>query len=356
MQRYYFFDYLKIILTYIGVFIHVGFAYFSIPENPWPIIDEPIPFLIPEMLMVYGHRIRVPLFFIISGFIAKKTIKKENFLESKINKILIPYFILSIPGYYFIKAIYSKWALLNGSQNKGEYFFNFMPLEEGIAPLHLWFLFYLFLYFIFYYMIKNNKQLLNFFKNNINLIIIFFISSFSMKSDIMINHLHTFALDVPTFLYYLIFFIYGTNMCMEKSILTKRNVLFLSFLFLLGSIFNGYFIINPIENLIINKFLIYSTFLIYIISSIRVIIHFSYLYLNKTSKSIKYLADSSFFMYVLNLPFIVFFQWLFVFFNIPLFLKWILITILSIIIPLAIYDYFIRFSFIGTYFHGKRVR
>lgn len=69
---------------------------------------------------------------------------------------------------------------------------------------------------------------------------------------------------------------------------------------------------------------------------------------------IRYISDSSYWLYIIHLPVIQILQALFANWELPSVIKFILITILTTVIILLSYEYLIRYTWIGTMLNGKR--
>ena len=95
---------------------------------------------------------------------------------------------------------------------------------------------------------------------------------------------------------------------------------------------------------------------IYTCSSILVIILIFYKFINKFNSKIRYLSDASYYIYIVHLPIIIFFQGLASSLEINHFIKFILIVVLTTIFSLITYHYFVRKTFIGVLLNGKRAK
>jgi len=75
---------------------------------------------------------------------------------------------------------------------------------------------------------------------------------------------------------------------------------------------------------------------------------------SKSSSAVRYLADASYWMYLIHLPIVVFFQVLIADLELFWWLKLLLIVAVTVIICIVSYDAFVRSTVIGQLLNGKR--
>lgn len=78
-------------------------------------------------------------------------------------------------------------------------------------------------------------------------------------------------------------------------------------------------------------------------------------FLSKASKTIRYLADSSYWLYLIHLPVVMVFQVLFANLDWPWFVKLPLMLVAATALMLASYQFLVRNTFIGAVLNGKRI-
>ncbi len=78
--------------------------------------------------------------------------------------------------------------------------------------------------------------------------------------------------------------------------------------------------------------------------------------LSKESKTMRYISDSSYWLYLAHLPLIILAQWVVKDWPIPAMIKFIGITVVVSALLLVAYEYMIRYTFIGTILNGRKVR
>ncbi|MEL6149872.1 MAG: acyltransferase family protein [Chloroflexota bacterium] len=74
------------------------------------------------------------------------------------------------------------------------------------------------------------------------------------------------------------------------------------------------------------------------------------------SKAMRYLSDSSYWLYLAHLPLVIVLQRVVSDWQLPALVKFIMIIVVTTAILLAMYDLFVRYTFIGTFLNGPRQR
>ena len=74
------------------------------------------------------------------------------------------------------------------------------------------------------------------------------------------------------------------------------------------------------------------------------------------NKTIRYLSDSSYWLYVAHMPLMMFLQGLVAPWAMPSLVKFLLVCGVTVGLLLLMYEYVIRYTFVGTLLNGKRTR
>ena len=151
--RYYAFDQLRAIMMMLGIMVHVGATYVvrDIHETH-PIKDLLSTTLIMDATSGFIHTFRMPLFFVISGFFTAMLFFEkgpEDMLRNRVKRILYPFLI----GLIFLIPLYLLGINYFNERAGIETVPVFESLRAKIAQgwtnmetVHLWFLYYLFMY------------------------------------------------------------------------------------------------------------------------------------------------------------------------------------------------------------------
>ena len=78
--------------------------------------------------------------------------------------------------------------------------------------------------------------------------------------------------------------------------------------------------------------------------------------LSRENKTMRYISDSSYWLYLAHLPLMILAQWFVKDWQIPALLKFVAITIVVSAILLLTYEYLVRYTIIGSVLNGPRKR
>lgn len=320
-MRLHYFDNGKALASVLGFFFHAGLV-FSVP---WIINADPEDFnnsihLFTQFLSLF----RMPLFMFIAGYFAIYSVKKYNFSSFTKNKLLrlgVP-LLSALYILVFIQYIYGD-VLFKGSSTLMEVVYKVIPWSDTFVLAHLWFLYLVIIYsFLLYFIAKLIKKYNNYITNikeklvNTNsftsdILFIFLIFSSSLifiavSKSSPINHA---LLPFGNFGAFLSYFIIGVFTYIFWDKYSKllfdftRNRAMLSLIVMILA-FIPLYMTSSSENLII---LVIRQFFTSIAKyySLLLAMYILYKFFNKTNKLLKYLADSSYSVYLLHQPVIV---------------------------------------------------
>jgi glucans biosynthesis protein C len=358
------FDALRSVAMWLGVVLHGIIVYKGEAEPNWPHENDSYQLL--NWAYDFIHIFRMPLFFMVAGFFSCMVIAKigiKDFLKQRTKRILIPFvagiliivplslFPFSINQYY-----YNEQTTLSVAFQK-----SIVELFQWKGLAHLWFLYYLILFYAIAAIIVKLTQSFSFQSlfNNRGLlaaaVTILFIVIQSLTLD-------TFKANQPPvytgikpnlffLLYYGSFFTFGWWMYRLQIILTavKKTGLFLLVVGL------ALFIIRRTALQVEHGQFIYS---LAAVETCFIVLGISGLFLryfNKESKAWRYFSDASYWVYLTHLFIVASVQVaLLSVSNIPSWIKLAIVFITAFIITMVTYSKFVRTGIIGEYLHGKR--
>lgn len=132
-------DSLRAFLMLLGIVIHAGAAYVTkpIPPTIWPFQDQK-KWLGFDLLVLFIHCFRMPLFFLLSGFFARMIHERRGsigFLKHRLVRIGLPFAVFLPLSFAFARMIFA--------QTHPEL------TPPAFLTVHLWFLYYLLAYSLF---------------------------------------------------------------------------------------------------------------------------------------------------------------------------------------------------------------
>ena len=231
--------------------------------------------------------------------------------------------------------------------------------------MHLWFLYYLVLFSIFSFIVGLTFKKLPWFTNKSSKLFTFIIQKPILK--VLIFSLITFLLlllmnrtwvatslsftpDFNTFIFYAFFYFFGWILFKSKSYLNSFMTYDWVFTILGLILFTSYFLIDTSS---------ISLELIMVIKSVNVwlfVFGFTGLfirYASKHSAMMRYVSDSSYWVYLLHLPLTAFLPGLILGLALPAFLKFVIVMTGTAFVCFATYQYFVRSTFIGKFLNGR---
>ena len=371
MNRIIYIDYLRNFANITRCCIHASVPYMVTLAPMWPVDDKGSWFF--DFAIFEGHLFVMELFFMISGFFFAMELKKSSIpkiLKHRFKRIVIPFIlglIILVPIVlsFFSLVNHVGFTFLDFDVIKSSYISGWVLGFENFFPTaHLWFLYYLIIFYILTLFLKNVIYNINFnsiFKLIILGVIITSIVMFFMKRWIVENPL-TLVPEIPSLIHFYVFFLSGfftfNNTALMDDI--KRNSKYLLSSGLLLSL------VAIIPQLWFERVDLEYYFLIKVIaillssSSIYLLVFGLWGYCSclnlKDSKYLSYITDASYWVYLSNMPIVVILHIILIPLNISVFLKFMIAFSVALAISMLTYEYFVRYTFIGSLLNKKRKR
>jgi len=378
-NRIYAIDTLRAAMMLLVVVIHSGLTY-TIRNlgSIWPIKDPHNTNELFDVLVAFCHSCAMPVFFVVSGFLAAMLfIEKgpEKMILNRLKRIGLPFIagmlilgpvVLIAVTCFNLTATHKAITFLALIEA-----FNTYP-PENISTMHLWFLYFLSFFCIGSWGIsllcKNispNTSL----KINAGFAAILRLRSapalfavvtyllFCVQRKGSINSYINFSLATWIFLQFACFFGFGWLLYHQKKHLDrfkKDDLLFAIMGTILFSIHFAIFRMQPdIE----------KTSGLYIFAALKAlsiwflvfgIIGLFLRFFNTYSPIARYISDASYWIYLVHLPVVMFFQVLLINFDLNAFIKFLIVISATFIVVLITYNFMVRNTFIGKFLNGKK--
>ncbi|MBT6450831.1 MAG: acyltransferase family protein, partial [Verrucomicrobiales bacterium] len=157
----------------------------------------------------------------------------------------------------------------------------------------------------------------------------------------------------PILIYYAIFFLFGAICFGRDTFETKVGKLWpLSFILAVPPLLAGLFLVKSQDN----GLLLAACSVAYAWLMIFGFIGFFRHFFSSENSRIRYISDSSYWLYIMHLPVIMFFQAMVSTWDMPSFPKFLIACAATTLPLLLIYELGVRYTFIGTLLNGKRTR
>jgi glucan biosynthesis protein C len=344
VNRLYFMDGMRATLMSLGVVLHAGQVFNS--KKTWLIYSENTSDIV-MYIVSFIHAFRMPAFFIVAGYFCLFTLRKYKttvFLSVRLKRIAIPFVvtILTLNTLQMIFLDYSGWQktpLL-------EY------ISEGKYIGHLWFLINLFVYFLlaaFISLFKNTCELIGIFlENAFNKYSIFVFILILPTLNIFILSLNkigfplysSFFKVIHTYdiLIYLPYFLFGIFLAINQKILKSFSTIspVLSIIAITSSVYIIKSFSNEGSGLAISVVTEYLNVFLTLFNA-SLCFYFFYKFFNIESVVMRFLSDASYTVYLFHHFLVIGIGLVFIYFEVPAFLGFILLVITVLFITLSIH-------------------
>lgn len=371
-ERLHSLDSLRAIMMLLGIVIHsaITYAIFDFGEA-WSLKDPGSTHFSNDLIGAFIHSFRMQIFFVVSGFFGAMLFYERTpmkMVKNRVDRIILPFivFVLLLWPTIFFAFGYSRLVFSGNPDALTIVLSNFSDWNILVPPrtFHLWFLYYLAMITLVSVVLalvaKRLPSATNYISKAFNwaiqkpiLRILVFAGLSAIVYFIMgtsqVDTSASFMPDFNTFLYYFVFYTVGWILFKSKHLLDT---------------FKKYDWINTVLGIVLFAFVTLNTGLSYeakiLLKSIMVwllIFGISGLFLrygSQHSSRMRYLSDSSYWVYLVHLPFTAFIPSLIVDWPIPATLKFLIVLVSTTIICYVSYHYLVRGTFIGQFLNGKK--
>jgi len=380
--RYHGLDALRGMAMLLGIVLHAALPYMPNVEAFWP-ADESSSHVI-NTIFQFIHIWRMPLFFILAGFFANLIISKKSWRSWWGNRFLR--IALPIIVFFPVMSLTLPWIFKYGKT--GDFIFFYSDVGQ---PFHLWFLWQLMIFVISTAIFRlpyllgvgvlkalnriglgfignvfgESKSVLSsiLFRSRFPIVFIILCSVINLptQGELIVN-------PIASGLYFVI----GYSLYGNASLFTFLKAHWRRY-FLAGLVAFTLYMILESKNLVTD---IYSTdmkgdeylkaisepFTI-IIVSIKIIcgVLFSYAFIGLAEKRfgaynprLRFISDGAYWMYLIHLPIVTFITFFMFNFHMPIEIKFLIAIVMTSIICLGTYKYFVRSTPIGILLNGRR--
>ena len=374
-------DSLRASMMALGIVFHGAATYTTFPLGPvWRFKDRAVT-PVCDVLFFLTHAFRMPLFFVLAGFFANLLFERVGtsaFFRHRAKRILAPFVVgwllLYLPtasGMVYGARIYtpSPWLAVRTYFGSGAFL-------HHLTTMHLWFLYYLLYFYPAILMVRLTSRAFlrtsaretvrRWFRSLVHSPVRAVI--FAVPTACVLAFMHTGGFDTDTgFLLrpvglaaYAIFFGFGWLLWQARDLLPRfqRHAAIHVLLALLIAPLNIFFGIRnfrsqPRYDGEAHAIVVVTTSLICWLL-IFGLIGLAQRYMNESSGRVRYLADASYWMYLVHLPVVLWIQIALARWNAPASVKFLIVVIGTTAITLVTYDLFVRNTYVGTVLNGFR--
>ena len=382
-------DYLDAVRSFaliLGVFFHASLSFMPIFIG-WAVMDISTSSFVSIFVMV-NHSFRMELFFLLAGFFSHMKFHQQggqSFLKSRLMRIILPFII----GWFLLRPlIISGWTMGAESMRGDVNILNgLLAGFDSLAALpndlltgtHLWFLYYLLIISVSIIMLRSFIRVYKPLHNSLIQLgdsITFWLCNSS--AAIYIVAIPTSAClwfmehwgmdtpdkslvpDIPVSLLYGGFFLFGWLLNRDSSLMNRfANLTWHKLLLCVLSIVVS-LVLSSFEMKYAHTYYLFLkagfmlSYAIMMWSLVSITIGLCKRLFSQFSSVVRYVADASFWIYLIHLPIVLWLQISCAELPLHWLLKLVSISLITIFISIVLYDAFIRSTFIGAALNGKR--
>jgi len=383
--RYHAMDAFRAVAMSLGVVLHGTITYMRdpVPSLLW-VVREPADGRVFDWVFWWLHGWRIPAFFLVAGFFAVKLCDSRGvggFLRHRTRRILVPFLgacATILPLIFVVWAC--GWLVSSGG-----------TVEQGLrglrdsggqikadppGPAHLWFLQYLYLYCLMYAGWRYGRHRLGPRREGT--------SEEHWSRRILLSPWRVILVVVPTalillvdvdvvaaitdspvpeplaFIYFGVFFVVGTWLYplhgeLGRLVRFSGVLLALSLPVFVGTawLLQRYLAETSAGP---GRFALAISMALFVGLSVFGFLGLFLRFCHQPSPTVRYLADASYWVYLIHLPIVGLLQSLLYPLAVPAVLKFLLVVAVTLAVSLVTYRYLVRYTFIGYWLNGPRAR
>jgi glucan biosynthesis protein C len=371
-ERVYALDALRGIMMLLGIVLHAASSYSLKSEwGQWPVKDPDMnfPFLV---LVEYIHAFRMPVFFVAAGFFGALLFYKKGpkaLFKNRFQRIVLPFIacVFLLLPINQITVAYSL-AVVKGSADPFGVAWqaakNLPIIPEKMG--HLWFLYFLVIFALGSWLLAMLFRKETVFTTSVKRSIAFILKHAWLRIALvtacyflMLVWMGTAGIitsnkwvpNVVVLLLYFLFFNLGWMIYKTDSLqylktnslgqLVLATLLFLAADFVPWQNAGWQYTVKQLLTAVSGTLFIFG------------FIAFFLTYFHSYSKRLSYLMEASYWVYLIHLPFALFIPGLLIDSGLPVFIKFLVTLIVTSVICMLSYKYFVRGTFIGMFLNGK---
>lgn len=364
----------------LGVFFHAALAYSPLLHNVWLTADNQQSMVL-DIIIWFTHLFRMPIFFLIAGFFAFYLIEKrglKGMVKNRSIRILVP-FLIFLP-LLMVAMIMAIGNALETVENKSP-MLQFITLmsqnpdtpKPPISTMHLWFLYNLMYFYGLAALLYKTKAVASVKRWMINSPL-FFLIGFPL---LMVPALVTKAIPHPSpesfypelwsFGFYGLFFLLGFFLYRNDEFLDRILVYWWQMLLVGIGAYALFYSLLPetftLEETIASQGKVEITWA-HGLGALLEAYSASFMtlglllagrkYFNLESKISRYIADASYWIYLIHLPLLFFIQFKLLDVDWNLWIKFMVSSLGTMAIGLITYMIMVRWTPIGSLLNGKK--
>ncbi|MDQ3804532.1 MAG: acyltransferase family protein [Acidobacteriota bacterium] len=382
-NRVHFADNLRAVAMLLGIFLHASVP-FALHPGGWPMKDASTHPAF-DLFILFVHAFRLPVFFLITGFFARLLYQRVGpaaFLRHRAKRIFLPFLLgmMTIAPLSQAVGIYGGIASLPPPARPNPLkavagYFVYGGFFQNLSPFHLWFLYYLLYFYAFAVLFaalsgrppaQRALHIADAFISRVSKSLwkplafaCFTLPTLYLMRSWNADSTRGLVVEGKILAFYGVFFAFGWLLQRQPTLLAEfRRGAWLYLAVGVLAVFPIYIAIlsqagKPTALL---KFAALSTYASTVWLLTLGLFGLFIRYLDTPHAGLRYVADSSYWLYLIHYPLLGYLVVLFAGVPLPSGVKFLLILATSIPLMLASYHYGVRYTWVGGLLNGKRRR
>lgn len=373
-DRIHYLDNLRALAMLLGVLLHAGLAYADPAQQLWLATDK-YSSRVMDCAIWLVHLFRMALFFLIAGYFGKLVMARKGtkyFVKQRTLRLLLP-FILFLPlllaamgaiisfGVSYIEQPQGIMKWIRAVTDNPEWA-QAQPARETLKTMHLWFLYYLILFSLLAVILQHRLRWLPW-EGLFRRPWLVALTPLLLVPAAMAGGTPMAAPDslIPTwwpFAFYGLYFLFGWQLFGREAILDRLQSWWLPMCLFVGITYVGYYRLMPwlaiappsgaswIARALMTAYLSAVLVALALATGRR--------FLASRNAVMRWIADASYWTYLIHLPVVIFMQILLVEADVHVWVKFSSVVVSTLAICGVSYLLFVRYTPIGWLLNGKR--
>jgi glucans biosynthesis protein C len=376
-ERIHYLDNLRAVAMMLGVLLHAALAYAEPARSIWFATDR-VGSVVIDAGIWFVHLFRMSLFFLLSGYFAKLTVTKKgvkSFLRGRLLRIALP-FVVFYPFLVAALTIVIVFALNYLKEPEGIIGLIARASQSAEAPkgqasyttMHMWFLYYLMMFALLASWLPNLRTLETGWLLEYPifwLLLPWLLVPAVLIAGVPLPAPESFIPTVWPFMFYGTFFWLGWQLFGKENLIARLHpwrwylalgccVVFIPYYMLLPTLQLALFE-NEIPKYPLWQQLSSAALTGYLSLGLTItVIVLGQRYLASRKAWLGLFADASYWVYLVHLPLVLGLQTLLIPLAVSIWLKLMIVIVATLIVSMATYLVFVRYTPIGWMLHGKR--
>lgn len=380
LTRVHYMDNLRAFAMLLGVFFHAALAYSPMLGNLYMTAD-PQQSQVVDWLAWFSHTFRMPLFFIVAGFFGAMMLEKRGHMglfKNRVLRVVTP-FAIFLPIVWAAFAMIIGWAM-ESVQNPSPMLglINMMAQSPDapappVTTTHLWFLYQLIFFYAIALVITRFSQLAWLAKIAKSPRLFLLVAPLLLVPALMTQHAplpapEQFMPQLWSFGFYGLFFAFGWGLFSHQQLLVQLKSYMAGLLVVGVGLYALFFLMLPktvsMQEVMTQAsqtpelswmHLLKATMEAYIsVFMCLGLLVLGLRFLDKQSAMVRYIADSSYWVYIIHLPLLWLIQFYLLDTSWGLVTEFLISSLGTIVIGMVSYAILVRYTPIGWLLNGKR--